>query len=231
MQPVDDLSSNVDVQRKAAMQEVKRSEQARLRTAASKPATSVTGGTKPAVTETLTTKLSRKPTPTNEMDSEQSLPNLLFPGYEDTNDREAPQFSTGTPGMPPEAHGVPSPTQQPAPQTPQYENAAQGYQEYQGNESPEAEQMSGPPIIAPQLRRSSRRPSNMPIRYEDFYTGHEYDEQTSAVYQADWGGGCSQYALPYQEEIVDYIYAIPLPPSFSDCIAWWTDSSWEWWTV
>ena len=231
LQPVDDLSSNVDVQRKAAMQEVKRSEQARLRTAASKPAASVTGGTKPAVTETLTTELSGKPTSTNETDSEQSLPNLLFPGYEDTINREAPQFSTETPGIPPEDHGVPSPTQQPALQTPQYENAAQGYQEYQGNESPEAEQASGPPVIAPRLRRSSRRPSNMPIRYEDFYTGHEYDEQTSAVYQADWGGGCSQYALPYQEEIVDYIYAIPLLPSFSDCIAWWTGSSWEWWTV
>ena len=111
LQPVDDLSSNVDVQRKAAMQEVKRSEQARLRTAASKPATSVTGGTKPAVTETLTTELSGKPTSTNETDSEQSLPNLLFPGYEDTINREAPQFSTGTPGIPPEDHGVPSPTQ------------------------------------------------------------------------------------------------------------------------
>ena len=35
----------------------------------------------------------------------------------------------------------------------------------------------------------------------------------------------------YGEEIVDYIYAVPLPPSFSDCIAWWTGSSWEWWTV
>ena len=168
----------------------------------------------------MTTELPRGPTSTNDADSEQSLPNLLFPSYEDTINREAPQFS-----LPPEGQGATSPAQQPPPQTSQYENAAQHYHEGQGNEYSEAEHVPVPPVTTPQLRRSSRRPSNMPVKYGDFYTGQEYDEQTSAVYQADWSGGCSQYALPYQEEIVDSIYAIPLPPSFSDCIAWWTGSS------
>ena len=96
--------------------------------------------------------------------------------------------------------------------------------------SPRAGYVPAPSVMAPQPRRSSRR-AGMPAKYDDFYTGHEYEEQTSAVYHEGSDAGCAQYPLPNQEEIVDYIYAVPLPPSFSNCIAWWTGSSWEWWTV
>ena len=99
------------------------------------------------------------------------------------------------------------------------------YPEGMGNDNPDTTQVPVPPVTTPQLRRSSRRARNMPAKYRDFCTGHEYDEQTSAVYQADKVGSYQQHDLAYQEEIVDYIYAVPLPPSFSNCIAWWTGSA------
>ena len=71
----------------------------------------------------------------------------------------------------------------------------------------------------------------MPSRYEDFYTGQQFDQATTEINFMDSSYPCYQVGSPEppnpQEEIVG-LYRVPLHPSQWNLIAWWNGYAWEW---
>ena len=80
----------------------------------------------------------------------------------------------------------------------------------------------------PQIGSSSRREISMPARYSDLSTGQEGEENISVIYCC-FAGPTNPCQIPsHEEEIVDHLYALPLPPEYWNYAAWWTGSSWQW---